>query len=101
MEKILIKNNMKKDKRIAIIKDPNAHISMSLIQESIIDYFEQTGVLPKVIYVAIHQYLDFPSLFINYKEGEKEKYMGIKLEPVQMVKLNKYKYENQKAKENN
>ena len=83
------------------INDLNVPISFRLLDNTIIDYWEQYGELPKVIYLSLRQYLDYPYLFpaplpsfilgfyplleeslAKLKRGEKVFYRGILLKPI-------------------
>ena len=92
--------------RETTINNFDAPISFRLLDDTIIDYWEQYGELPKVIYVSLRQYLDYPYLFpaplpstlvsaftlefyplleeslAKLKRGEKVFYRGILLKPI-------------------
>ena len=95
------KKMVKEDIRKAIINNLDAPISFRLLDDTIIDYWEQYGKFPRVIYLSLRQYLDYPFLFpsplpsfilgfyssmekslARLERGEKVFYRGILLKPV-------------------
>ena len=76
------------ERNSAIIKDLNAPISFSLLDETIVNHYEKYGKFPILIYLSIEQYLDYPHLFSFRLEVEKALrakqvfYHGIFLKPI-------------------
>lgn len=68
------------------VEDLNAPISFGLLVRTAANYFDRVGKFPKVIYLSVTQYLEYPYLLMNEDKSRRYKWRGIELRPIRTIR---------------